>query len=226
VGETPEPLEALPAWADAERRTTEQARKAKVVLDRFRKLMLEKSIPAALDEFLASDEPLERTLAVVCLGATDNLEGLRKVFQSPKQHEMWDTAVVVLRHWMGRGPGQDQKLYQGLTTVGRYTPAQAKTVLQLLHSFGEADLARPELYEMLVHYMGHEAFGVRGLAHWHLYRLVPEGRKINFDPLAPKEEREKARAQWKELVEKEIAAGQLPRKPRRAAAQASEKPTK
>jgi hypothetical protein len=226
AGEAPERLEALPPWADAQRRDTEQARKARVVLDKFRKLMLEKSMPAALDEFLASDEPLERTLAVVCLGATDNLEGLRKVFQNPKQHEMWDTAVLVLRHWMGRGPEQDRKLFQGLTTVGKYTPAQAKTVMQLLHSFGEADLARPELYEMLVHYMGHDAFGVRGLAHWHLYRLVPEGRKINFDPLAPKEQREKARAQWKELVEEKIAAGELPRKPRPAAAQAPEKPTK
>jgi hypothetical protein len=139
---------------------------------------------------------------------------------------MWDTAVLVMRHWLGRGPGQDQKLYQGLTTIGKYTPAHAATIMQLLHSFGEADLVRPELYEMLVRYMGHDALGIRGLAHWHLSRLVPEGKKIGFDPLAPKEEREKARAQWKELVEKEIAAGELPRKPKAPAPTAPEKPTK
>jgi len=98
--------------------------------------------------------------------------------------------------------------------------------MQLLHSFGENDLARPELYEMLVRYMGHDALGIRGLAHWHLSRLVPEGRKINFDPLAPKEQREKARAEWKALVEKEIAAGQLPRRTKASADKAPEKSAK
>jgi hypothetical protein len=55
---------------------------------------------------------------------------------------------------------------------------------------------------------------------------VPEGQKIGFDPLAPKEQREKARTRWKELVEQEIAAGQLPRKSRPAARPPSEKTAK
>jgi hypothetical protein len=225
-GESPEPLAALPPWADAQRRNTEQAKLLKAAMDKFRKLAVEKSLPAALDEFLASDQSAERAMAIIFLGATDNLEGLRKVFHDPKQHEMWDTAVIVLRHWIGRGPGQDQKLYQGLTTIGRYTPAHAATIMQLLHSFGETDLARPELYEMLVRYMGHDALGIRGLAHWHLSRLVPEGRQIGFDPLAPKEQREKARAEWKQLVEKEIAAGELPRQPNSSKKKAPEKSAK
>jgi hypothetical protein len=225
-GESPEPLDSLPPWADARRRNTERAKLLKAAMDKFRKLALEKSLPAAIDQFLASDQPAERTMAIVLLGATDDLSGMRKVFHDPKQRDMWDTAVLVMRHWIGRGPGQDQKLYQGLMTVGKYTPAHAATIMQLLHSFGEADLARPELYEMLVRYMGHDALGIRGLAHWHLYRLVPEGQKIGFDPLAPKEQREKARAEWKKLVEQEIAAGQLPRKSRPAARPPSEKTAK
>ncbi len=225
-GETPEPLDSLPPWADAERRNTERARKVKVVIDKFRRLALEKSLPEATDQFLASDDPTERAMAVIFLGATDNLEGMRKVFHDPKQRDLWDTAVLVMRHWIGRGPGQDQRLYQGLTTIARNTPAHAATIMQLLHSFGEADLARPELYEMLVRYMGHDALGIRGLAHWHLSRLVPEGKDIGFDPLAPKEQREKARAEWKALVEKEIAAGQLPRKSTPPVVKSPEKPTK
>lgn len=213
-GEAPEALEALPPWADARRRDTERAKRLKAAMDKFRKLALEKSLPAAIAQYLASDQPAERTMAIIFLGATDDLAGMRQVFHDPKQRDMWDTAVLVMRQWIGRGAGQDRRLYQGLMTVGKYTPAHAATVMQLLHSFGEADLARPELYEMLVRYMGHEALGVRGLAHWQLYRLVPEGQKIGFDPLAPREQREKARAEWKELVEKEIAAGQLPRKSR------------
>jgi hypothetical protein len=225
-GEAPEPLEALPPWADAQRRNTERAKLLKAAMDKFRKLALEKSLPEAIDQFLASDQPAERAMAIIFLGATDNLPGMRKVFHDPKQHDMWDTAVIVMRHWIGRGPGQDQRLYQGLMTVGKYTPAHAATVLQLLHSFGEADLARPELYEMLVRYMGHDALGIRGLAHWHLSRLVPEGKDIAFDPLAPKDQREKARAEWKALVEKEIADGKLPRKTRPPARPTPEKSAK
>jgi hypothetical protein len=209
-GEAPEPLDSLPPWADAVQRNTERAKMLKAAMDKFRKLALEKSLPAAIDEFLASDQPSQRSMAVIFLGATDNLEGLRKVFYDPKQRDQWDAAVIVLRHWLGRCPGQDQKLYGLLTAPGRYTPAHAATMLQLLHSFGENDLARPELYLMLVRYMGHDALGIRGLAHWHLYRLVPEGQKIDFNQLAPKEEREKARAVWQKLVEKKLAAGELP----------------
>jgi hypothetical protein len=225
-GESPELLEALPPWADARRRDTPRAKLLKAAMDKFRKLAVEKSLPAAIDEFLESDQPAERAMAIIFLGATDNLEGLRKVFHEPKQHELWDTAIIVMRHWLGRGAGQDMKLYHGLTTIGRYTPAHAATIMQLLHSYGEDDLARPELYEMLVRYMGHDALGIRGLAHWHLYRLVPEGQKFNFNPLAPKEEREKARAEWKKLIDKEIAAGRLPRKHKPAAAKAPEKSAK
>jgi hypothetical protein len=225
-GEAPEPLDSLPRWADARQRNTERAKMLKAAMDKFRALALEKSIPEAIDQFLASDQPAERTMAIIFLGATDDLAGLRKVFHDPKQHDMWDTAVIVMRHWLGRGPGQDQKLYQGLMTIGKYTPAHAATIMQLLHSFGEADLARPELYEMLVRFMGHDALGVRGLAHWHLYRLVPEGKEIGFDPLAPKDQREKARAEWKKLIDKEIAAGQLPRKTRPPTPAAPEKSAK
>jgi hypothetical protein len=139
---------------------------------------------------------------------------------------MWDTAVIVMRHWLGRCPGQDKKLYEGLTTVGHYTPAHAATIMQLLHSFGEDDMAHPELYRMLVRYMGHDALGIRGLAHWHLVRFVPEGQQIGFNQLAPKEEREKARAEWQKLIEKKIAAGELPPRHKPAAKKAPEKSAK
>jgi hypothetical protein len=225
-GEAPEQLNALPPWADARRRNTDRAKMLKAAMDKFQKLAVEKSLPAAIDQFLESDVPAERAMAIIFLGATDDMAGLRKVFHEPKQHEMWDTAIIVMRHWLGRGPGQDMKLYQRLIDIGHYTPAHAATVMQLLHSPGEADMARPELYEMLVRYMGHDALGIRGLAHWQLYRLVPEGQKIGFNPLAPKEDREKARAEWKKLIDKEIAAGELPRKSKPADKKAPAKPTK
>ncbi len=81
-------------------------------------------------------------------------------------------------------------------------------MLTLLHSFGDEDLARPETYEMLLAYLGSDRLAVRGLANWHLYRLVPAGRKIGYNPLAPEEERARAIREWKKL----IPSGQLPPK--------------
>src|SRR6185437_11135006 len=72
--------------------------------------------------------------------------------------------------------------------------AQAQSIMQLLHSFDDTVLAQPELYKMLVKFLDHDRMGIRGLAHWHLSRLVPAGKKIGFNPLDPKEKRDKARS--------------------------------
>ena len=85
----------------------------------------------------------------------------------------------MIRHWLGRCPGQDQKLYQTLTTARGYTAAQAKIVMQLLFGFyrGRA-IQVPETYEVLIDYLAHEKPGIRNLAAWHQVRLVPQGKAI------------------------------------------------
>jgi len=85
-------------------------------------------------------------------------------------------------------------------------------VLQLLHSFGEEQLSQPEIYELLIEYLGHEKLAIRGLANWHLVRLVPEGKKIGYDPHATPEERARAQAEWRKL----IPPGSLPPKAKAA----------
>jgi hypothetical protein len=214
VDKSPHRLEKAPAWADLPKEPSERIEQVRAALEKFRQLAVSKSLEAAVEESVNADDPRQRNVAVVILGATDNLVGFSKVFNDPKHLDLWDTGVLVLRHWIGRGPGQDLRLYQGLIDKRQYSPAHAETVLQLLHSFGDADLARPETYQMLVSYLGHDKLGVRGLAHWHLYRLVPEGQEIGYNPLAPKEERDRARARWKKLIDKVIAGGQLPPKPK------------
>jgi len=72
----------------------------------------------------------------------------------------------------------------------------------LLHSFSEDELRQPETFEALIDYLESERTGIRGLAHWHLYRLVPKGRSIDFDPTAPADKRKVAVDQWKKLVPK------------------------
>jgi hypothetical protein len=211
VDESPERLDKLPAWASTDESTSERALRIKKVIEDLRREIVKSSPKAALETFANSDDPNHRATGVIYLGATDDLEGLAKVFNETKYPDAWDRAVVVTRHWLGRGPGQDMILYKKLLERG-LKPAQAEGIMQLLHSFGDADLAQPELYRMLVKFLDHEVLGIRGLAHWHLVRLVPAGKKYAYNPLDPKEKRDNARDQWKKLVEEVIAKGELPPK--------------
>jgi hypothetical protein len=144
------------------------------------------------------------------MGAIDDLWGLTAALADPFRPDVRDQAVLVLRHWIGRCPGQDQKLYDFLVNVKKFSPGEAETILQLLHSLNDQQLARPEAFELLIEYLNHDLLPVRQLAQWHLYRLVPaareKGKEIEYDAAAPQAERQKAYKKWKEL----IPEGQLP----------------
>jgi hypothetical protein len=206
---TPEILQKLPDWAKNDD-TSEVASKRKALLEEMRQSILKKGIGPTIDEMVESDNPAKRRLAVYAMGATDDLARLGAALAAAKHPDVWENGVLALRHWIGRGPGQDMKLYQAMLKEAKFTDKQASTVLQLLHSFGEDDMAQPETYEILVMYLNHEKLAIRGLAHWHLVRLVPEGKKIAYSPLDPKEKREKAVEEWKKL----LPEGKLPPKPK------------
>lgn len=210
--EIPEKLDELPAWANKNESTTERAQMVRKLLEEFRAEVLKTSLPKAAETFATSEEANHRALGVVVMGATDDAEGLYKVFTETKYPDAWDRAVVVLRNLLGRGPGMDQLLYRRLIERRKVPPERAETILQLLHSFGDDDLAQPEVYRTLVKYLDHEGFAIRGLAHWHLVRLVPAGQKFAFNALDPKPERDKARDEWKKLIESMLARGELPPK--------------
>ncbi len=208
---SPTRLEKLPAWILPPTDPAEQAKEQRLreCIAAFCKELESQPLGAALDAFVASDNKTRRHFAVILLGATDNLGRLAGVLNSAKHVDTWDHAVRALRHWIGRGPGQDQVLYKRLIELRGYKPSQAATVLDFLHTPDDTELARPETYEMLIDHLASDKLAIRGLAFWHLYRLVPEGHKIPYDPLAPKEELARARAEWKKL----IPDGQMPPKP-------------
>src|SRR5262249_53961514 len=130
----------------------------------------------------------------------------------PDKHaEVREATVEALRAWVGRGPGQDQALYEFLQKEKKFTKAQAEIAVQLLHNYDEADRERPETYELLIGYLRSERPAVRELAAWHLYRMAPAGKDIPFDPGASREELDKAYKAWKKLV----PTGQLPPKPKK-----------
>jgi hypothetical protein len=213
--EAPEKLDELPVWANKEESTSERAQLAKKLLEEFRKEVLKTSLHQAAERFSTSDDAMHRNLGLIVMGATDDGDALHKVLTETKYPDTWDRAVVVMRNLLGRGPGIEQRLYHRLVEIRKIPPEQARTILELSHSFGDEDLAHPEPFRMLVAYLGHDSFAIRGLANWHLVRLVPEGKPFAFNPLAPKDLRDKARAQWKKMIEGKLAKGDLPFKTKR-----------
>jgi hypothetical protein len=208
-GEEPEPpqvLQKLPSWAFPEKIQTKDGKKILGLLKKFRQEMLRQSLDATIEAFLKAKDPDQQAIALIVLGATDDLGRLADILRNSKDPEVWDFGIMIIRHWLGRGPGQDLELYKGMLAEKKLKPARAATIMHLLHSFSDKDLSHPETYETLIAYLDHEELAIRGLAHWHLYRLVPAGRKIGYNPLAPKEERERAITEWRKL----IPTGKLP----------------
>lgn len=210
--EAPQKLEKLPNWAATEQSESERAQRIKAVIERLRQKIVASSAVEAVRAFVKSEDPNDRATGVITMGALDDLEGLGEVFSATKYPDTWDRAVVVVRHWLGRRAGQDEILYQRLIEKRGYKPAQAAGIMQLLHSFGDAELAQPELYTTLARYLTSDVLGIRGLAHWHLVRHVPAGKSIGYNPLDPKDQREKAAEQWKKMIDDLIAKGELPPK--------------
>jgi hypothetical protein len=159
-----------------------------------------------LDALLKSDNRVDRRVGVTAAGALDDLPRLVGALDDAKHAGARDQAVLVLRNWMGRGPGQVGKLYGYLKGKGGYPEARARTVIQLLFGFGEKDVSRPDTYAVLLELLGDKGLPVRELAHWHLVRLAPAGKDIPYDAGAPAAQRQRAVEQWRAL----IPAGQLP----------------
>jgi hypothetical protein len=201
----PLPLKKVPGWINPEANLTAQDRALKAAADRLRQRLSEGKVDSVLQKALAEGDTEGRVLAVYSAGACDDLPLLLTALRDAKHAEVRDAAVAALRHWIGSAAGQDLKLYETLVKAD-YRPGQAETILQLLHTFAAPDLGRPETYETLIDYLKHDKLAIRQLAHWHLARLVPQGRDINFNAAGSAEERARALEAWRRLV----PAGQLP----------------
>jgi hypothetical protein len=167
------------------------------------------NISKALKEGAASGNSLERKAAVTAMGALDELPALFGVLAGSTSADARDQAVLALRHWLGRAPGQTAKLDAGLIKAG-YTAPQSRAVLHLLYGFTPEERRNPDTYDVLLDNLKHSRPAVRQLAHWHLVRLAPDGKTIAFDPLAPEAELQRAYEQWRAL----IPSGKLPPAPK------------
>jgi hypothetical protein len=199
----PRPLPRLPDWYTSTKApATREARSLEVALGKLSKRLSTKAaVDVALAEALKDPEDATRTLAVRSLMALDNLTRVLDALDDEKHFDTRVQAIQSLRHWLGETAEHDKQLREVLTQQKRYTASQAETVLQLLHGFTERELADATLRSTLVEYLNHTRLPIRQLAHFTLYNLVPEGRKIRFDPAGETAQREAGADQWRKLLE-------------------------
>jgi hypothetical protein len=169
----------------------------------------EKDRAAVLDKLLKSDTKLDRLFGVTSAGALDDLPRVLHALADPKHADLRDHTVLVLRSWIGRGPGQVEKLHDALRAA-KYSEVQARTIIRLLFGFSGEERRDPATYDLLINYLKHSKLPVRELARWHLFRLTPLGREIPYDAAAPAAERQRAYDAWRARVPE----GKLPPAPR------------
>jgi hypothetical protein len=195
----PLPLKQMPAWAVAGGDQSPKTTALHVAVETLRRRLTDKKL-AALTDAVQADDPLLPRLAVLSAGAVDNLGLVLAALNDAKNPDARATAVATLVHYIGRGTEQDIGLYQSLVEKKKYSPGEAEIIMYLLHGFKERDLKQPETYETLIAYLLHDELAVRELAAGHLYRLVPKGKAIDYDPAAGPQARERAHDAWNKLV--------------------------
>ena len=137
---------------------------------------------------------LERKAAVVAARRLD-VYALMQIL-SNKDH----AAIVVIRHWLGREPGQSIRLFDYLTKNDNYTPTQAKNLIHLFNGIEEEKRRQPGTYDLLIQALNHSKMPARELAHWHLVRLAPDGKSIAYDAAGSETQRQAAIAAWRRLI--------------------------
>jgi hypothetical protein len=208
----PERLDRLPTWADPTAALppalAATAGKMNLIVSTLPSLRVKEG-SRAVETLLNSKDTAARRLGLILCGATDDLERLTQEAGGTSDRDTWDFGVTVLRHWLGRGPGQQQKLYQYLTDARGFTPTEGATVVRLLNGFTAESRTKPELYDVLIEYLRHDKVALRNLAAWHLFRLAPDVKGIPFQPNGSKDDFVAAYNGWRAA----IPAGTVPKPP-------------
>jgi hypothetical protein len=198
-------LTKLPLWTTFPASVPDEARQ---LLDELQKRLESKnSLESVFQGTLHDADHFARMVAVFDLAAVDSLTPLLDTWADPKQPAgIRHSVTAALRHWMGRSADHDWRLYQALEK--KHSPETAEAVMILLHGISAKQAQEPGTYQALIGWLKHDLLPLRELAFAQLFALVPEGRKISFDPAGNADQRERAFQEWKKL----IPDGQLPPK--------------
>lgn len=201
----PEHLDAIPEWVNENPKDPEVA-KHKPAIEKLAGLLAKESdIEKVFETLGQGKDPVERLLAVYGLAALDDLEKMFNLIRSTRTPELIDEGIIALRHFLGRGPGMDQVFYKFLTShkvADRpvFTDKQAEAFIDLLDGFTEEQKQQTSTFQYLLKQLSNPRTPIRGLAIWHLNRLVPEGQKIGYDPTDEEAARESAVKKWKDKL--------------------------
>ena len=201
-------LDKAPLWmkpgADKSKQTTAWYKE----VENLRRLLADKkAIDSVLADLLKNKDPLRRANGVLNAGALGDV-GLVLAGLKDNKADVRRAAILALIHGCNRSQKADHAWYQALLD-NKYPAGQAEIVMELLHGFSAKDLQTPETYESLISYLQHKNMGIRELAAWRLYALVPQGKDIVYDADSTAEERARAQAAWRKLVPE----GKLPPRP-------------
>jgi hypothetical protein len=164
----------------------------------------------------AAEGPMGRFLTVLCFGAIDAIEDLTDCLSNERYPDVRDGAIEALRHWLGRGAGQRERLRKELEK--KYTnKADVDTILHLLRLPGPEDLRERDTYAFPIDELTNDKLAIRHLAWWHLQRMANKEmreNKLEFDPAGPPERRDLIHKKWKKLLDDgklppDMARGQI-----------------
>jgi hypothetical protein len=178
------------------------------------------TVESVLLNDLKSKEWSHRVLAVRCLGAIDDLPHLIDALgdEDPFHSDVRIEAIRTLIHWLGRNPGQDDKMYNVIKQTGilidrGYTQGEANIIMQLLHPLSDEEKNDKETYDLLIRYLMYNKLPIRELATYHLLRLYPKGREFHYDPARGTDDRAKAVEKWQQLLRDDKLPPKFPKNP-------------
>jgi hypothetical protein len=135
----------------------------------------------------AAKSPYVKALCLLGLAALDEtgalLEALADTKEAPK---LRGVALLALRAWTGREPGQGRMLYRYLQDRQGWSASDALDFLTLLDGYPEDRLADPKTYETLISLLRSRRPALRQLAVWQLVLLAPaESSQVKSDIATP-----------------------------------------
>jgi hypothetical protein len=202
---SPQALPGLPDWTKKTLPNTPEAKGMERALDQLSRLLIDKGpknskfLDVVLAETLKSVDQASRVLALRCLGAMGDLPALLDALADDQRLDLRLVGISELRHFLGQDLKNDQKLLQVLKEKN-YQPGQARTILQLLHGFGEEQWTEPVVRGAVVDYLMHDKLPIRQLAYALLRERVRGGEKIPYDPAGARDQRERGYEDWRKLV--------------------------
>jgi hypothetical protein len=199
----PKPLEGVPDWAV--NKVAPQNKDVQGIESALKslasRLIAKDATDVVLGEALHDEDPAGRVVAVHCLGAVGDWSNLIDALAVDVERR-WDLRILAiheLRFLLGQDAKNDQKLFFALKQKN-YKDAQAQTVLELLHGYNEDDWTNPGTRAAVVDYLMSDKLAIRQLTHFLLASLIPEGRKIPYDPAGDSDQRERGYTEWRKVV--------------------------